>query len=77
MVLKPCPFCGKSVAHCGTIAEHEYTDEDSSLYAYDSTHYDVICCFNSGGCGASTGKGHDTPEAAAEAWNRRADNGTT
>ena len=75
MELKPCPFCGKSVADCGTIAEHEFTDTDSPHYYYDISHYDVICNVNDGGCGASTGKCYDTPELASEAWNRRADNG--
>lgn len=74
MELKPCPFCGLSVAHCGTIEAHEYADSDSSNYNYDSTHYDVVCSFNAGGCGASTGKQYATPEAAAEAWNRRINN---
>ncbi|MBR5817484.1 MAG: Lar family restriction alleviation protein, partial [Clostridia bacterium] len=76
MVLKPCPFCGKSVAHCGTIAEHDYTDKESSYYEYDNTHYDVVCSAIDGGCGASVGKMYETPESAAEAWNRRANNGT-
>lgn len=75
MELKPCPFCGMSVADCGTIAEHEFMDEGSANYAFDSTHYDVVCCVLSGGCGASIGKMYETPEAAAEAWNRRANNG--
>lgn len=70
--LKPCPFCGKNVAHCGAIAEHEFTDMDMVHYGYDATHYDVVCNANNGGCGASTGKSYYTPELAIEAWNRRA-----
>lgn len=71
MELKPCPFCGKSVAHVDSIANHEMMDEHESNYSWSSTHYDVVCDYHNGGCGASTGKGNATPEEAIEAWNRR------
>lgn len=69
--LKPCPFCGKTVANVATVAEHEYTDKDSVGYGFASTHFDVVCDYENGGCGASTGKQYDTPEEAIDAWNRR------
>lgn len=71
MKLRNCPFCGKSVAKVGLIAEHEMLDEGSLEYGFASTHYDVVCDYNAGGCGASTGKDYKTPEEAAAAWNRR------
>ena len=70
--LKPCPFCGKSVAECGTVAEHECKDKNSLGYEWCAEHFDVVCNYIKGGCGASTGKSYATPEDAIEAWNRRA-----
>ena len=72
---KPCPFCGKNVPHVGTVAEHEYMCEDDIGYWFGSTHFDVVCDFNNGGCGASTGKNYATAEEAIEAWNRRVGDG--
>lgn len=72
--LKPCPFCGKSVANVGTVAEHELADEYLPEYGWSTTHYDVVCSALLGGCGASTGKNNETAEKAIEVWNRRADN---
>ena len=71
MELKPCPFCGKSVAHVDSVANHGMMDEYESNYSWSSNHYDVVCDYNSGGCVASTGKDNATPEEAIEAWNRR------
>lgn len=73
--LKPCPFCGKAVPHVGTVANHEYMWEADIGYDFCSTHFDVVCDYNSGGCGASTGKNYATAEEAIEAWNRRAGDG--
>lgn len=72
--LKPCPFCGKAVANVGTVAEHEYMDKDSLGYEFSSTHFDVVCDYENGGCGASTGKQYATPEEAIDAWNNRVEN---
>lgn len=69
--LKPCPFCGKSVAYAGTIADIELLDSDDENFDWASTHYCVVCCYNSGGCG-SCGGIRKTVEEAIEAWNRRA-----
>ena len=71
MELKPCPFCGKSVADVDTVANHEMIDSDAIDYFWCAEHYDVICDTRNGGCGASTGKNHKTPEEAIEAGNRR------
>lgn len=68
--LLPCPWCGKRVADVGTIASHEYMDEDTPGYYWSSTHFDVVCDFNSGGCGGHTGPYNSAAEAVA-AWNSR------
>lgn len=70
-VLLPCPWCKKTVAHVGTYAEHECMDEDDPGYGWSSTHYDVVCDFTAGGCGASTGPRESAEEALAD-WNTRA-----
>lgn len=67
MELKPCPFCGKSVAESGTIADLLITDDD-----WDEAHYSVICNYNNGGCGMMLGYWYETEEDARNAWNRRA-----
>ena len=73
MELKPCPFCGKSVAHVDSVANHEIMDEYKSNGNENGEENTVVVCdYNSGGCGASTGKNNATPEEAIEAWNRRA-----
>ena len=68
---KKCPFCGKNVAECCTIAECIFTDCDSEDYDFDSTHYTVICKYNNGGCGESIGKYYESEEEAIDAWNSR------
>ncbi len=73
--LKPCPFCGKSVANVDSVANHEMIDEYEPDYSWRSKRYDVVCDYNNGGCGASTGGNNATPEDAIEAWNRRVDDG--
>lgn len=60
--LLPCPFCGK----------HEtlrmiYVPSEKCECVYH-----VICDAVNGGCGASTGWNHETPEDAANEWNTRA-----
>lgn len=59
MELKPCPFCGGEAC----MQEHVF-------HGYTST-YGVVCL----DCCAETRQFYDTKEEAAEAWNRRADNG--
>lgn len=68
--LIPCPFCGKSVADCMTAADAEMIDEDNELYDLWTHYFVVVCRFDYGGCGSSTG-GHPTAEEAIQAWNRR------
>lgn len=70
--LEACPFCGKNVALCDTVAEILFTDSDDPDYEWNSSHYAVVCDFIKGGCGSMTGCNNETPEAAAAAWNRRA-----
>lgn len=72
MELKSCPFCGKAVAKVRTVAEIELTESDDPNFEWEDSHYSVVCNYNCGGCGAMIGQFYDTPEAAAEAWNRRA-----
>lgn len=70
-VLLPCPWCGKLMAHIGTIAEHEYMDEDTLGYDWCATHYDAVCDATIGGCGGHTGPCENEYEARL-AWNTRA-----
>ena len=63
--LKPCPFCGKSLAELGTAAEIDMDTEPGA-----DNERAVVCDYNAGGCGATSGY-RNTPEAAVEAWNRR------
>lgn len=71
--LKPCPFCGsKTAPEVLQLIDCLSVDELEGMAA---ENYLVVC--NSGrskggGCGAGTGWGFETPEEAADAWNRRA-----
>lgn len=59
--LLPCPFCGK-------------LETLRMIYLPSTKHelvYHVVCDAVSGGCGASTGWNHETPEEAAKEWNTR------
>ena len=69
--LLPCPFCGKpDTAKIITVAECECMDNPTER---DKTHYGVVCDNSiEGGCGASTGWNHSTPEEAVKVWNTRA-----
>ena len=60
--LLPCPFCGKRE----TLRMMYVPSEKHELV------YHVVCDAVSGGCGASTGWNHETPEEAAKEWNTRA-----
>lgn len=60
--LLPCPFCGK----LETIRMLYIPAEKRKCV------YHVVCDALNGGCGASTGLNHETPEKAAEEWNTRA-----
>lgn len=71
MELKPCPFCGKTVAFCATVAEIELVDEDDYRYDSFANQYQVCCDYQNGGCGSCTGS-HQSEDDAIEAWNRRA-----
>lgn len=68
--LEPCPFCGKSVAYVCTVAEVDGDDDNE----WSNTHYVTVCNFDNGGCGSCGTCNNETPEQAAEAWNRRVDN---
>ena len=70
--LKPCPFCGGTKLFVGTLAEIEMQDEDHEDYAFNKQYYAVVCDYNEGGCGASTGGANRSADEAIEAWNRRA-----
>ena len=84
--LKPCPFCNQKKAY---IAVHddegnyqglpggEYEAHPWSGLSY-ALHHDgwgecILC--TDGEWGTMAGVLFDTPEEAAKAWNRRADNG--
>ena len=57
-----CPFCGK----LETLRMIYVPAEKRECV------YHVVCDAVNGGCGASTGWNHSTPEEAAEEWNTRA-----
>lgn len=63
--LKSCPFCGSSTAPYVT----RYWDE--GRHDYREFEWQVICNFNKGGCGSSSGVCCDEQEAI-DLWNRRA-----
>lgn len=60
--LLPCPFCGKFE----TLRMIYLPAEKCECV------YHVVCDAVNGGCGASTGWNHSTPEEAVEEWNTRA-----
>ena len=63
--LKPCPFCGGT----DTLCINRETDKwENKPWTYQ---YQVICDWNSGGCGSSSGF-YDSMEDARDAWNERA-----
>lgn len=62
--LKSCPFCGNN-----TVVIRSYS---LGRYSYQNEYY--AACPSALGCGART-KSYDTPEEAAEVWNRRDDDG--
>lgn len=63
--LLPCPFCGKLET---IIMVDVPAEKHERVYLL----YRVVCSFVNGGCGASTGWNHETPEDAAKEWNTRA-----
>lgn len=73
--LKPCPFCGNSVAEHTTLQDCEmcanFEDEEMcpNFEACGYGHF-IVCNVNKGGCGASTGW-YQTIEEAVKAWNTR------
>lgn len=60
--LKPCPFCGS------TDAPRLYTRHGKDGWR---DRYMVLCDYDDGGCGSSSGWYH-YPGEAVECWNRRA-----
>lgn len=76
--IKPCPFCGKSVAEVlnahGLEECANFEDDSCPCNQYEDAgkcqFHTVVCGMNKGGCGASSGY-FSTKEAAIYAWNRR------
>lgn len=64
--LRCCPFCGSKVAPYVT----RYWDE--AIRDYREFQWHVVCNFNKGGCGASSGV-RGAEHLAIGLWNRRAD----
>lgn len=71
--LRDCPFCGSWTApEISLVSDAEGMDEGDPNFHWASTHYQVVCNYLNGGCGASTTAAeNDTPEKAAACWNRR------
>lgn len=67
--LLPCPFCGKRIAIILTASELEDCDDTfEKLYGIENVA--VVCTFNKGGCGATSGY-RGSKKAAIKAWNKR------
>lgn len=73
--LRPCPFCGESVAEIEDAKNLEgcpcFDDCDHAEYEQCEMHA-VVCDVHKGGCGASSGY-FVAVEDAVDAWNRRAE----
>lgn len=63
--LKPCPFCGESEP----VRMMVRAGKDGWR-----NRYFILCEYDNGGCGASSGWYH-SKEEALESWNRRAEDG--
>lgn len=64
--LRPCPFCGS------TVAPHATRWWNDSRKIYEEHQWQVICNFNKGGCGGASGV-RGSEFLAIELWNRRAE----
>ncbi|MBP2635031.1 MAG: Restriction alleviation protein Lar [Firmicutes bacterium] len=71
-ILKPCPFCGGNEVDFSDCKRLEACENFECCD--DEEYVSVVCNFNKGGCGASSGY-HDTKEKASAAWNRRGERG--
>lgn len=70
--IKPCPFCGNDKApRVASCIDVEVCEAFIRCDSYDEAVC-VVCDYQKGGCGAS-GSFQDTPEAAIDAWNTRAE----
>lgn len=67
--IKHCPFCGKNAASISTAKGMEECENFERCI--DCAYVTVVCDFNKGGCGASSGY-RCTEEEAILAWNERA-----
>ena len=64
--LKPCPFCGRKPSK---VREHKAP-------SLSTVFYTIECKAKGSKCGVNPStRFHLTPEAAIEAWNRRAEDG--
>lgn len=79
--LNVCPFCGKDVAEVSSVRDcEECANFESEMCPEFEKRNEVdtaicgkfiVCNFNRGGCGASSGW-YPTVEEAVVAWNKRA-----
>ena len=75
--LLPCPFCGRSVAELTTAKELEYCKkfEEDTCPCFEFGEatcnlYTVVCNYQIGGCGATSGYFTDRDKAIMR-WNTR------
>lgn len=68
--MKSCPFCGNTNIFVGTIDQVDGASDVVSSN-YNDTHYQAVCDYTRGGCGAVTGGYYTTASAAEKAWNTR------
>lgn len=68
--LKPCPFCG-SVESLKIASAMDMEECENFEQCGQCSYLTIVCDFNKGGCGATSGF-RISEEKAIEAWNRRA-----
>lgn len=69
--LKPCPFCGSEDTQVDFSRSGNHSFVGKNGLVHNTPFFYIVFCAD---CGART-MDYEEPERAADAWNRRADNG--